>query len=75
MFKKIFNFGSKKEEKIEWWSDIEGLPGVVPIETSSNFIPKWWTNMPMWQNDDVKEANTKNNIVNKELQIISREKL
>ena len=65
VFKKIFNFGSKKEEKIEWWSDIEGLPGVVPIETSSNFIPKWWTNMPMWQNDDVKEANTKNNIVNK----------
>ena len=65
MFKKIFNFGSKKEEKIEWWSDIEGLPGVVPIETSSNFIPKWWTNMPMWQDDKVKQNNTTNNIVNK----------
>jgi len=37
---KIFdNFGSKKEEKIIWWSMIEGLEDVVPVQVSSHHLP------------------------------------
>ena len=40
---KIFdNFGSKKEEKIIWWSMIEGLEDVVPVQVSSHHLPDWW---------------------------------
>ncbi len=65
MFKKVFNFGPKKEDKIEWWSDTDGLENVVPIQTAANFIPKWWQQMPLWQDKKVQAANKENNIENK----------
>ena len=40
MLKKLFKFGSKKEDVIDIWSDIEGIPGVEPIKESHNFMPK-----------------------------------
>ena len=46
MFKKIFNFGPKKEDKIEWWTAIEGLENIAPVQTSSHFIPDWWQKTP-----------------------------
>ena len=65
MFKKIFNFGPKKEDKIEWWTAIEGLENIAPVQTSSHFIPDWWQKTPHWQDDEVKAANKTNNITNK----------
>ncbi len=65
MFKKIFNFGPKKEDKIEWWTAIEGLENIAPVQTSSHFIPDWWQKVPHWQDDEVKEANKTDNIGNK----------
>ena len=35
MLKKIFNFGPKKEDKIEWWTTIDGLENVVPVEVKA----------------------------------------
>ena len=65
MLKKLFKFGENKEDVIEVWSLIEGLPDVEPIKESSHFLPSWWLNTPMWQNNDVKEGNITNNIHNK----------
>ena len=65
MFKKIFNFGPKKEDKIEWWTSVEGLENIAPVQTSSHFIPDWWQKTPHWQDDGVKEDNVRNNILNK----------
>ena len=61
MFKKIFNFGPKKEDKIEWWTAIEGLENIAPVQTSSHYIPDWWQKTPHWQDDGVKEDNIKSN--------------
>ncbi len=47
MFKKIFNFGPKKDDKIEWWTVIEGLENIVPVQLSTHHLPDWWTKMPM----------------------------
>ena len=65
MLKKIFKFGPKKEDIIEIWSTIEGLPAVEPVKDSSHFLPKWWVNTPQWQNEAVKKGNTTDNINNK----------
>ena len=65
MLKKLFKFGDKKEDVIEVWSHIEGIPDVEPVKESSNFLPKWWTNTPAWQNDNVRESNFTDNINNK----------
>jgi len=65
MLKKLFKFGPKKEDVIDIWSDIEGIPGVEPIKESHNFMPKWWTNTPSWQNDKVLKDNKINNLQNK----------
>ena len=65
MLKKLFKFGKNKEDVIEIWTRHEGLPKVVPVKSSSHFMPKWWINTPKWQNEKVQEQNTKNNIHNK----------
>ena len=65
MLKKIFKFGPKKEDKIEIWSRVKGLPDVIPVQESRHFLPDWWTKTPMWQDNEVKSENIRNNINNK----------
>ena len=65
MLKKIFKFGPKKEDKIEIWSRVKGLPDVIPVQESRHFLPDWWTKTPMWQDDNVKSENIRNNLHNK----------
>jgi len=41
--KKMFNiFKKKKEEKIIWWSVVEGLIDVEPIVPAKYALPDWW---------------------------------
>ena len=65
MLKKLFKFGSKKDDIIEIWSDIAGLPEVIPVKESHHFLPDWWIKTPKWQSEKVQEQNIKNNIHNK----------
>ena len=65
MLKKIFNFGPKKEDKIEWWTTIDGLENIVPVQMGTHHLPEWWTKMPMWQDKEVQKANQTDNINNK----------
>tara|TARA_B100000900_G_scaffold94029_1_gene77265 strand:- start:1858 stop:2634 length:777 start_codon:yes stop_codon:yes gene_type:complete len=65
MLKKLFKFGPNKEDIIEVWSTIEGLPEVEPVKESHNFMPNWWVNSPQWQSEKHQEANVTNNISNK----------
>ena len=65
MLKKLFKFGSNKDDIIEIWSTINGLPEIVPVKQSHHFLPDWWIKTPKWQNKVVQEQNIKNNIRNK----------
>ena len=65
MLKKLFKFGPKKEDKIEWWTSIDGLENIEPVQVSTHHIPNWWINTPMWQDDKTKKENITNNIENK----------
>ena len=39
-------FWKKKNNKIVFWSDLRGLPDIVPIKESKHFIPEWFKNTP-----------------------------
>ena len=65
MLNKIFKFGPKEEDKIEWWTVLEGLENVIPIQTAGHFIPNWWQKTPHWQSAEIEEGNKTNNIHNK----------
>ena len=36
----------KKNNKIVFWSDLKGLPDIVPIRESKLFIPEWFKKAP-----------------------------
>lgn len=67
MLKKLFKFGSNKEDVIQVWSRIEGLTSVEPVKEAHHFLPDWWLRASMWQNPEVLKKNkeTNNNINNK----------
>ena len=65
MLKKIFKFGSNKDDVIEIWSRFPGLADVEPPKESKYFLPKWWTTAQKWQSEDVKKNNIRDNITNK----------
>ena len=46
MLKKIFKIGTKKEDKIEVWSILSGLAGVIPVQKSFHFMPDWFVKTP-----------------------------
>ncbi len=48
MLEKIFKIGPKKTDKIEIWTILPGLSDVMPVQESSNFIPKWFLDTPSW---------------------------
>tara|TARA_Y100000296_G_C5128018_1_gene233961 strand:- start:323 stop:1036 length:714 start_codon:yes stop_codon:yes gene_type:complete len=39
-------FWKKKNNKIVFWSDLKGLPDIVPIRESKHFIPEWFKKAP-----------------------------
>ena len=51
MLKKLFKFGSNKDDIIEIWSTINGLPEIVPVKESHHFLPDWWIKTPKWQSE------------------------
>jgi hypothetical protein len=39
-------FWKKKNNKIVFWTDLKGLPDIVPIRESKHFIPEWFKKAP-----------------------------
>ena len=42
----------KKNNKIVFWSDLKGLPDIVPIRESKHFIPEWFKKAPSFLPED-----------------------
>jgi len=36
----------KKNNEIVFWSELKGLPDIVPIRESKHFIPDWFKKAP-----------------------------
>ena len=36
----------KKNNEIVFWTDLKGLPDIVPIKESKHFIPEWFKKAP-----------------------------
>lgn len=61
--KKIINIGDDPDNQITIWSEIEGLPDVVPVKPGHHFMPDWFVKAPTFSGSDAsKEPNNKGTI-------------
>ena len=46
----------KKNNEIDFWTDLKGLPVIIPIKESKHFIPEWFKKTPSFGPDDDEET-------------------
>ena len=46
----------KKNNEIVFWTDLKGLPDIIPIKESKHFIPEWFKKTPSFGPDDDEET-------------------
>lgn len=48
-------FGKKLDNEITWWSTVQGLEKIVPIEPATKHIPQWFKDTPRFTLNNEKE--------------------
>lgn len=57
----MINFFKKKSNKITFWSEVEGLADIQPIEVATKYMPSWFANTPRFTLDNMQKLPTVKN--------------